>query len=154
MTLDQWFDRWQIPQQARNELMLLHTAPDAAPGATSEAATQSQCRLAAPRLGFTLWRNNNGAAVDDTGRHIRYGLGNDSQKINGVWKSSDLIGVGPNGRIVAVEVKRPGWSQPENDRDRAQLNFLTQVNALGGIGFFCTHVDQYIERLNHEKSKA
>lgn len=137
----QWCEKWNVPVEALDDLCRLHGVPTADTGATSEARTQSELRLAAAQAGFALWRNNNGACMDDTGRLIRYGLGHDSKRLNDVWKSSDLIGIGPHGRFVACEVKHPGWTKPENDRDRAQAAFLGQVNALGGIGFFATHKD-------------
>ena len=135
------------PQAAAELCAIAGVPPQAQRDASSEARTQSDLRLAAAQAGFALWRNNNGACCDDTGRMIRYGVGNDSQKLNAVWKSSDLIGIGPGGRFVACEVKRPDWTKPENERDRAQLAFIGQVNALGGIGFFATHKDHYHEAL-------
>lgn len=145
--LDEW--RRRHPQAAA-ELAYILQFPlpvTSLPGGTSEAATQAQIRVEASRLGFAMWRNNNGACKDDTGRMIRFGLGNDSERLNKVWKSADLIGIGPGGRFVACEVKRPGWQRPENDRDRAQEAMLLQVNQLGGIGFFATHPQHYIERV-------
>lgn len=114
----------------------------------TEADVQAYIRIAAARNGYVMWRNNSGACFDDTGRLIRYGLGNDSAKISAVWKSADLIGIGPGGRFVACEVKRPTWRAPENDRDRAQQAMLNQVNALGGIGFFATDPAHYLEKIN------
>lgn len=144
MTFDEWCQRWQIPEPAIAELKRsVHGVPHPAVAAESETATQQFCRIAAAQEGFALWRNNNGAFTDADGRHVRYGVGNDSKKLNKVWKSSDLVGIGPGGRFMAVEVKHPQWVQPENERDRAQLNMLTQVEALGGVGQFVTHVNQY-----------
>lgn len=139
-----WAERWDIHPQAVAELALMiqpieHTSPS-----SSEQATQQAIRLESFKHGNAMWRNNNGACFDDTGRMIRYGVGNDSKQINEKWKSGDLIGIqGSTGRLVMCEVKRPDWRAPENDRDIAQQNALTQVNALGGIGFFATHVDDY-----------
>lgn len=121
----------------------------------SEAAVQEQIRLLAARLNHPLWRNNSGAARDETGRLVRYGLGNDSKKLSDVWKSSDLIGVtpvriGPQhvGRVLgvftAVEVKREGWQFSVNDkRAVAQHRFLTDVVASGGIGMFANSEEAY-----------
>ena len=90
--------------------------------------------------------------MTDDDRHIRFGLGNDSQKLNKVWKSSDLIGmtrvtstaVGQVfGVFTAIECKRPGWVAPENERDRAQASFISTVRSLGGIGGFATDRNQY-----------
>lgn len=146
MTFEQWVQAYQISPQAVAALYGM-VLPQFNAGATSEAATQNQIRIEASKFGFTMWRNNNGAVTTDDGRHIRFGVGNDSKKLNDIWKSPDLIGVGPNGRFVGCEVKRPGWRAPENKRDRAQLNCLNQINALGGIGFFATSIEDYKQRM-------
>jgi hypothetical protein len=116
----------------------------------SEAAVQQQIRLEAARRNTPLLRNNNGAAVDSTGRHIRFGLGNDSAKLNKTFKSSDLIGIHPVtitpemvgqtiGVFFAVEVKAPGWKFRESDeRAVAQRNFGDWVARHGGIFRFAT----------------
>lgn len=153
MTLEEWAAKWGVSAAAMQDLRTLYVPPPAETG-TSEAATQSRLRVEAPKLGAMLLRNNSGACKDETGRMIRYGLGNDSKKLNDVWKSSDLIGITPItvrpehvgraiGIFTAVEVKHPGWKRPENDRDRAQEAFLTSVCQLGGIGMFVTHEGQY-----------
>jgi hypothetical protein len=122
---------------------------------TSEANLQSMLRLSAAERGHALWRNNNGACVDKTGRMIRYGLGNDSKKLNDEWKSSDLIGItrvviGPEhvgqtvGLFTAVEVKAPDWHMTAGDkRAQAQAAFINTVRGLGGIGLFATSLDDY-----------
>lgn len=152
--IEQWAARWNVPRAAIDELAKLYTPPfDSIPGG-SEAYTQQHVRITAPKLGASLWRNNSGATLDESGRLVRYGLANDSKKINEVFKSSDLIGITPimwQGRrfgvFTAIEVKRPDWTKPENDRDRAQANFLTTVEALGGIGQFVTSAAQYEARV-------
>lgn len=123
----------------------------------SEATVQQLIRLEAPRQGAALWRNNNGACFDDTGRLIRYGLAHDSAEINRVFKSSDLIGVHPVvitqemvgrtiGQFMAVEVKPEGWvfPRPTNKKEfarcNAQRNYLNEVNRLGGLGMFAQSV--------------
>lgn len=127
----------------------------------SEAQIQQAIRLAAPNLGIYLWRNNSGAMIDNNGRAVRYGLGNDSHKINKHMKSSDLIGITPVlitekhigqtlGVFTSVEVKREGWVKPTNERDRAQEQWLRIIVGAGGIGFFATdptHVVEAIEKV-------
>lgn len=114
-------------------------------GGSSEAAVQAVCRVIAPRYQASLWRNNNGAHMTNDGRHVRFGLGNDSTKLNKRWKSSDLIGITPVkstnagqifGVFTAVECKSPGWNSPKNDRDRAQAAFHNTVRSKGGIALF------------------
>lgn len=163
MTFEEWATKWNVPAAALQDLRAIYVPP---PGqtSTSEAATQARLRVEAPKLGAALWRNNSGACrevTEDsngdpvlTDRMIRYGLGNDSKKLNDAWKSSDLIGITPItirpdhvgkmiGVFTAVEVKHPGWTKPKNDRDRAQEAFLISVCHLGGLGMFVTHEGQY-----------
>ena len=117
---------------------------------SSEAVVQQQVRLAMARLGAQTWRNNSGACTDDTGRLVRYGLGNDSAALNAAIKSADLIGITPVtvqphhvGRTVgvftALEVKRPGWHlTPGDKRGQAQKRFLDIVAGVGGMAGFVT----------------
>lgn len=118
---------------------------------TSEAAVQAELRVRAARLGCALWRNNRGAMQNPEGQFVRFGLGNDSEKLNAEWKSSDLIGIIPQridpkhvgevwGVFAAIEVKSPGWNGPKNDRERAQGRFLSTVKAMGGIARFAQDV--------------
>ncbi len=54
---------------------------------------------------------------------------------------SDIIGIYPNGRFIAIEVKRP-----ENKiRPDHQIAFLDKINKNGGVGIFATSVDDVIE---------
>lgn len=119
---------------------------------TSEAAVQSKLRVRAAQLGAALWRNNNGACKDDTGRLVRYGLGHDSARISAEWKSSDLIGIMPRqieqhhigqvwGVFAAVECKAPGWKKPGGEREAAQGRFGANVLALGGYFKFAQSVE-------------
>lgn len=120
-----------------------------------ESSVQTRIRLAAAHAGLTLFRNNSGACTDDTGRLIRYGLGNDSAKINAVLKSSDLIGwqtvtVTPDmlGRklavFCAVEAKHSDWSllKTLDERERAQKAFIDLVIAGGGKAGFVNDPSQ------------
>lgn len=149
-----WAQRYGVPAGALTELLDI-VDPSRAhmpSSAASEAAVQASLRVTAAQHGCSLWRNNNGAMQDDTGRHVRFGLGNDSKKLGDKWKSSDLIGITPVtstqagqtfGVFTAVEVKKPGWVAPKNERERAQAAFLTTVRSLGGIGMFAQSVVDY-----------
>lgn len=112
-----------------------------------EAPVQQEIILKAFQLGYALWRNNSGVAREEH-RHVRFGLGNDSEKINRVWKSGDLVGIGPNGRFMMVEVKHEGWKFTGTDREVAQANAINEVNQRGGIAFFCSSVDEFIRIVN------
>lgn len=120
----------------------------------NETAAQQRIRLEAAQLNVSLWRNNSGACYDDSGRLIRYGLGNDSAKVNKVIKSPDLIGLAPRlitpdmvgsvfGVFVAVECKEPGWRRSygtgdKAEREAAQERFINLVTANGGVAGFAT----------------
>jgi hypothetical protein len=154
-SVNQWAQRHGVSLQAYQELLaILHPQETAisASGDTSEADVQAKLRVEAPKNGASLWRNNNGATTDETGRLIRFGLGNDSKRLSEVWKSSDLIGItecvstAPGQRFgvfTAVEVKEPGWTAPKNKRERAQAAFISTVRSMGGIGLFAQSVADY-----------
>ena len=160
MSLTDWTARWghHVPPQALIELtdMLNPRQPLPAPASgQSEAAGAAQIRLAAGRAGVPLFRNNQGATYDQTGRLIRYGLGHESAALNARWKSSDLIGLLPVvvqpshvgqtfGLFLAVETKKPGWHlTPGDKRGHAQAAFLQSVRGFGGIGGFCCTADDF-----------
>jgi len=119
-----------------------------------ESSVQQRVRLEAARLGLHLWRNNSGACEDMTGRQIRFGLGNDSAKLNRVFKSSDLIGIAPTvvsqemvgqtlGVFIALEIKASGWKPKSNDtREQAQRRFIDHVIGCGGIAGIINNADQ------------
>jgi len=96
--IETWGKRWNIPVQAINELkMSLGVFPEPPPGNRGESETmvQSRVRLEASQKGLRLWRNNVGACYDADGNFIRYGLCNDSKKMNDAFKSADLVGIRP-----------------------------------------------------------
>lgn len=122
---------------------------------TSEAYVQSLVRLEAPAKNVKLWRNNVGVLLDRNGRPVRYGLANDSEKLNRVIKSGDLIGWRPRlitlddvGRIIAQFVSREckpvGWRPaPVGTSERylheeAQRAWAGLINADGGDAAFAT----------------
>lgn len=115
----------------------------------SESAVQAKVRLEAPRKGVHLFRNNVGVLQDETGRPVRYGLANDSSKVNKIVKSGDLIGwrkvlitekhVGrPIAQFVSRECKPAAWQFAGTDREMAQLNWINLILANGGDACFCT----------------
>ena len=115
----------------------------------SEAGVQSLVRIEAAQKGLRLWRNNVGVLTNERGTPVRYGLGNDSPKINKIIKSGDLIGWRPlliTDRLVGStvaqflsrECKRPGWKYTGDEHERAQLKWAELVVAAGGDGGFCT----------------
>lgn len=158
MSFIEWATRWNIPAQAVKEYYALFQIPESVhTDGRGESAVQGEIiRAANPSIDASLWRNNNGACTDETGRLIRYGLGHVSKKFNLEWKSSDLIGITPIvvtprhvgyrlGVFTAVEVKEPGWRKPTDQHERGQANFLASVIAKGGIGMFATDSVQYVQ---------
>lgn len=115
-----------------------------------ESTVSNHVRDAAARQRVPLWRNNVGACEAVDGRQIRYGLCNESAKMNKEIKSSDLIGITPLlitpahygmilGVFTAVETKRTGWHQTAGDTHAAaQANFHRIVRENGGFAGFAT----------------
>lgn len=151
MNLYEWGARWGLPPAAIDDLRQGMGLSDLTPqdGATTEAGSQQRVRLEAAADGGILWRNNVGACVDDRGNHIRYGLCNESKKMNQKVKSSDLIGITPMlvqphhvgykiGVFTAREVKTPGWQWKGDAHELAQRKFGEIVMSYGGDFQFIT----------------
>ncbi len=58
----------------------------------TENTVSDGVRLLAEGLYCRLWRNNSGAGKLQDGRFLRWGLGNESKKLNENLKSPDLVG--------------------------------------------------------------
>jgi hypothetical protein len=157
MTLDEWALKWGVPSGAVTDLRKqLTQTPDAeviVDGKTlgSEAEVQARVRLDASKRGARLWRNNLGACMTAEGQFIRYGLANDSKRMNEKVKSSDLIGIRPVlitprhmgqtlGQFVARECKRVGWVYRGTVKEKAQLKFCEIITGFGGDATFTTGV--------------
>ena len=99
--------------------------------------------LAVLRLrGVFAYRQNQGAfhPQGKNQRFVRF------TSINGI---SDIIGVMPNGRFIAVECKRSG-NVPTAD----QQTFLDAVNRRGGLGIVITDAADLAEILDRELGDA
>lgn len=120
----------------------------------SESTVQQEIQMQAKYHKCDLMRNNSGCAFDDTGRLVRYGLGNISKQHQERIASSDLIGItqvtitpemiGQTlGVFTAVEVKKEAWkaSKQPTGRELAQLNFINWIRSLGGFAGFANKVD-------------
>lgn len=162
VNLSEWAARWAVPAQALAELAqcsIVEPDPDNLVGGKTEAYVQSAIRgIEAPSKGVFLWRNNVGAGslYKDTDlcdacrmstqhkkRPVRWGLANDSPKVNKVIKSADLIGIRPIlitadmvgkrvGQFVSRECKREDWTYTGDERELAQLAWATIINDNGG----------------------
>ncbi len=120
----------------------------------TEAPIQNEIRLDVAAFDVHLYRNNSGAFKNDRGQWVRFGLANDSAKVNKTTKSSDLIGFRPLlitpemvGRVVpvfsAIDAKPPGWVfRQSDDRSVAQLKFIDHVKRYGGFAGFATSVQE------------
>ena len=150
--MNAWAQKWNIPPAAMAELSeLLGRVPVTAGGVepVSESAIQTRARHEAARYGAILWRNNVGVLKDANGVPVRFGLANDSKRVNTHVKSSDLIGIVSKrieprdlgkvlGVFVAVEVKRGGWRWRGTPREVSQNRFLDIVRTRGGAAGFVT----------------
>lgn len=100
----------------------------------------------------TYWRNNVGACQDKTGRVIRYGLANDSKRVNASIKSSDMIGITPVmrgnawfGVFTAIEWKRSDWVLNMNDpHTAAQAHYHDIVRSQGGFAGFARNNMEFL----------
>ena len=88
-----------------------------------EVDVQRKCLDWLKERGIFHWRQNQ-AAVPRPGGYRRF---------NGLLGVSDILGVLPNGRFLAIEVKQPG-KKPTVEQEA----FLKRVNDLGGVGI-CVH---------------
>lgn len=160
---------WQArhPQAAAELHMMLgavhHPLLNANLDKKSEAWAQQQARFDISQAGAMAWRNNNGATSTKTQAScpncgfnftikqppIRYGLANDSQKLNEKIKSSDLILAIPRvitqamvgttiAQFGAIECKRPGWEYKGTKPEVAQLAWLQLIAKIGGYATFST----------------
>lgn len=152
MTFDEWAARWHLPADALAELATVQwETATAAEG--SEAAVQANVRLKAATMDGHLWRNNIGASEMKHGGYVRFGLANDSPKLNAVLKSHDLIGwrrrlITPAdvghvlGQFWSVEVKPPGWRPSSDKRYPGQSRWGALVERNGGLTQFVTDAAQ------------
>jgi hypothetical protein len=114
-----------------------------------ETDLQAKVKLEATQKGMRLWRNNVGAFKTPDGSYVRFGIANDSPRLNAIFKSSDLIGIRPVlitkdmvgktiGQFVAREIKREGWTYKGTEREKAQKAFIDLIKSMGGDAMFCT----------------
>lgn len=153
MNLNQWAIKHGVSYEALEDLrrefgLIADMDPKSHGRDKSESAVQANVRLEASRKGLILMRNNVGVALDDNGvRSLRYGLANDSKKLNDKLKSSDLIGIRKVlitpvmvgsiiGQFVARECKPESWLYAGTKREIAQLAFLQLIMAHGGDAGF------------------
>lgn len=130
------------------------TTPEGGDG-KSEAWAQQQVRFKVAHGGGMSWRNNVGATPakcpDCNARRqpIRYGLANDSTRLNETIKSHDLICAIPRlitpqmvGATIAqfgsIETKRPGWQFTGKGQEAGQMAWAVLIRRIGGFAVFST----------------
>ena len=84
----------------------------------SESHILNACLIALSAAGCLVWRQNTGVLPDRQGRPIRFGL---------CVGSSDIIGVAPDGKFLAIECKSAIGQLTD-----AQVRFLEAVRRQGG----------------------
>lgn len=92
----------------------------------SERVILKQVLLEASKLGCRVFRNETGLFELKNGAWLSAGL---------CVGSSDIIGLAPDGRFLAIEVKAKGGTLSKEQRA-----FLSMVNNRGGIAFVCNDV--------------
>lgn len=99
-----------------------------------ESDIQRLIMLALSEAGCVIWRNNTGVLKNAAGIPIKFGL---------CVGSSDLVGIAPGGRFLAVEIKTPkGRATPE------QLRFIDAVRKRGGIAGIARSPDEALALLS------
>lgn len=111
------------------------------PAEPLEADIQSAILELLARHSKVAWagRINSGAAMlPGKGGKLR------PVRFNSIEGISDIIGQMADGRFLAIEVKRPSWRKPSDEREKAQAAFLGQVLHAGGVAFFARSVDEVL----------
>ena len=87
--------------------------------------------------GIYAWRNNTTGVYDPVKGVFR--------KFTGLKGVSDVLGVLPDGRFLAIEAKAPkGRSSPE------QQTFIDDINGWGGLAFLARSLADVDEALRRE----
>jgi VRR-NUC domain len=106
---------------------------------TTEAPIVAACLEYLTQVaGVLAWRSNNTGVFDPARKCFR--------SFRGLKGVSDILGILPGGRLLAVECKRPG-GKPTAE----QQAFLDEVNRRGGLAV-CVHaVGELIDDLAGER---
>lgn len=87
-----------------------------------------------------VWRNHSTGIYDPTKGGFR--RNNSYGALNGV---ADILGILPDGRFLAIEVKTPAT---KNNLSILQSNFLTNINKSYGVAFVAWSIESVEEVLS------
>jgi hypothetical protein len=99
-------------------------------------------------INIFCWKNHSVGIYDKKTGNYRKAKGD--HHINGV---SDILGILPDGRFLALEVKTP---RRKNYMTQSQINFIINIEACGGVAKCVCSVDearQLMESLGYDKSR-
>ena len=80
------------------------------------------------------WRNNNGSVYD--AKNAKFRSKNKWEKVCG--SPVDILGILPDGRFLAIEVKKTEKEKPS----KGQQEFLDNINESGGVGFVAHSIEK------------
>lgn len=98
-----------------------------------ESVIMHQVQVALSQAGCIVLRTNAGTYYTKDGVAVKIGFPG----------LSDLVGILPDGRFFACEVKVPGQKPREN-----QFAFLEAINKRGGIGIWATSPSEALKKLS------
>jgi hypothetical protein len=103
---------------------------------TPEGAVVKACLEYLKLRGAYVWRNNTGALKDKNNRPVFFG------KVG----SSDILGVLPGGKFIAVECKAQNGRLSDH-----QIEFLNEIERMGGVAVIAKSVDDIEKTLRRQK---
>ena len=98
----------------------------------TETQTNGIIQKMLEQVGCFVWRSNTGGFMSG-GHYRRYGL----------VGSSDIIGIAPDGKFIAVENKCNG--EPLSEKQKA---FQNEIESRGGYSFVIRSIEE-IDKLQH-----
>ena len=119
------------------DIFTLEPSPNPSKSTPLEADSLREVMQALKTHSLVAWveRQNTGAAKVG-GRFIKFG-----------WRGcSDLLGQLKDGRLLAVECKRPKGGKLTSD----QLHFLDMVRKYGGVSFVATNLHDVLDNLGSD----
>lgn len=121
----------------------VHSGKVAVPLEADVSKAVSQYLAVHPKVKFAV-RQNSGAAMmtGKGGAQIPIWFYKFAARKGVEMRITDYWGILTDGRCFALEVKRPGWTKPTDQREREQANFIEVV----GLGGFVTCVED-VERI-------